>query len=474
MKRPKKSLPKKKMIVMVPYPPQGHVTPMLQLATAFVHREFHPVVVTPEFIHRKIGRPQDQSNGISFLSIPDGLEEDAPRDFFAVERAMENHMAIHLERLVCELMREEEGDEDGGGGGGGNVVCVVVDLLSSYGIEVAERCGVPVAGFWPVTLAAYRLIVAIPYMIRTSLISDTGNPQFKGSISIIPGQPKLRPGDLPWLIGTSAARVSRFKFWIRTLDRSRTLRWLLVNSSPKEEEEQECHDHEPKFRLTNACNRDEHSPFIFPVGPLSGYVLTLKNATFWEEDMTCLDWLDKQIACSVVYISFGSWVSPIGEEKINILALALEACKRPFIWVLGLSWREGLPKRYIERVSKIGKVVSWAPQVEVLRHEAVGCYFTHCGWNSTNEAIQCMKPLVCYPVAGDQFVNCAYIVEMWRIGVKIGGLGMEDVEEGFKKVIEDGKMKENLLRLKERIMGKEANLSSTACLTTFIHDLEKS
>lgn len=174
MKCLKKSSPKKKMIIMVPYPAQGHVTPMLQLATAFAHRGFQPVVVTPEFIHRKISHPQDQTNGISFLSIPDGLEEDAPRDFFAIEKAMENNMAAHLERLVRKLREEEEDEGGGGGGGGGNVACVVVDLLSSYAIEVGERCGVPVAGFWPVMLAAYHLIAAIPQMIRTGLVSETG------------------------------------------------------------------------------------------------------------------------------------------------------------------------------------------------------------------------------------------------------------------------------------------------------------
>ncbi|KAE9454775.1 hypothetical protein C3L33_13268, partial [Rhododendron williamsianum] len=458
MKYHQKSLPKKKMIIMVPYPAQGHVTPMCQLATALVHRGFRPVVVTPEFIHRKIN-PRDENTDVSFLSIPDGLDEDGPRDFFAIEKAMENDMATHLERLVRKLHEDEDKKE-----GGGNVVCVVVDLLCSYAIEVAERCGVPVAGFWAVMLAAYRLIAAIPYMLRTGLVSETGKcccshsncvkefalfifnlkgtPQFKGPICIVPGQPKLGPDDLPWLIGTSAARISRFKFWIRTLDRSSSLRWLLVNSSPKEEEEEgEYHDRERKIRLINAYDQ-EHSPFIFPVGPLSKHALTCKNATFWEEDMTCLDWLEKQRASSVVYVSFGSWVSPIGEGKIKSLALALEASKRPFIWVLGLSWREGLPQGYLERVSKQGKVVSWAPQMEVLRHEAVGCYLTHCGWNSTNEAIQCMKPLVCYPVAGDQFVNCAYIADVWRIGVKIGGLGEKDVEEGFGEVLEDGKMRE--------------------------------
>ncbi|XP_057461012.1 UDP-glycosyltransferase 82A1 [Actinidia eriantha] len=470
--------PKSPKIIMVPYPAQGHVTPMLQLASAFLRLGFSPIVVVPEFIHRKIVPKisdnkslcgeSDYDRTISCLSIPDGLDDDSPRDFFAIEMAMEKYMPDHLERIVCRLMQEEGGDC---GGGGGGLVCMVVDLLASWAIKVGNGCGVPVAGFWPVMLAAYRLIAAIPTMLRTGIISHTGSPQFKSPIHVVPGQPMLNPEDLPWLIGTSAARVSRFKFWTRTLDRTTTLRWLLVNSSHRDE----CLDYEQqKQQHFPHVSDHQHSPSIFQVGPLSKHVPFNKKATIWEEDMTCLDWLDQQHASSVVYVSFGSWVSPIGEGKVQSLALALEASGLKFIWVLGPSWRDGLPDGYMDRVSKQGRLVSWAPQMDVLRHEAVGCYLTHCGWNSTMEAIQCKKPLVCYPVAGDQFVNCAYIVKVWQIGVRIRGFGQKDVQEGLSRVMEDTMIKHSLVRLNERIMGKEASSCANAHLTAFLNDLHTS
>lgn len=121
-----------------------------------------------------------------------------------------------------------------------------------------------------------------------------------------------------------------------------------------------------------------------------------------------------------------------------------------------------------------GKVVSWAPQLQVLKHKAVGLYLTHCGWNSTMEAIQCQKPLLCYPVAGDQFVNCKYIVKVWKFGVKISGFGEKDVEEGLKKVTDDGEMKERLMRLHLRTMGEEASSRVVANLKAFLLDSTKS
>lgn len=290
-----------------------------------------------------------------------------------------------------------------------------------------------------------------------------GIPQHLGRICFLPNQPMLSTEDLPWLIGTLPARKARFKFWTRTLDRSRTLRWLLVNSLP---------DEYIDGKHTQSVKSSQDHPRVFSIGPLSNHVMS-KNPSFWEEDKSCLDWLDKQRSSSVIYISFGSWVSPIGEGKVKNLALALEASGRPFLWVLGSTWREGLPIGYLERVAiKFqGKVVSWAPQMEVLRHKAVGCYLTHCGWNSTMEAIQCQKRLLCYPVAGDQFINNKYIVEVWKIGLQLNGFGRKDVEEGLRRVMEDTEMQNRLKRLHERTMGDEAKSRVMSNLTAFIHDL---
>ncbi|XVF20936.1 hypothetical protein REPUB_Repub12eG0046800 [Reevesia pubescens] len=440
---------KKPKIILVPYPAQGHVTPMLKLGSAFLSHGFQPIIVTPEFIYHRITANMDPNDEVRFMSIPDGLDEKGPHDFFAIEKAMENIMPIHLEGLIHKVDEEEEN---------GRVVCMVIDLLASWAIQVANRRGIPAAGFWPAMEATYRLITAIPDMVYSNLITETGCPQYHGTVFSGPSQPLLSTEDLPWLIGTQASRKARFKFWIRTLERSRTLPWLLVNSFHQE------------FIDDHHHSSPAENPMVLPVAPLGRPSLIEKNPSFWEEDISCLDWLDKQKPNTVLYISFGSWVSPIGDSKIKSLALTLESFRRPFIWVLAYSWRQGLPNGYLERVSKQGKVVSWALQLQVLQHKAVGLYLTHCGWNSTMEAIQCQKRLLCYPVGGDQFVNCKYIVNVWKIGVKINGFGQKDVEEGIRKVTEDGEIKERLMRLYQRTMGEEANSRVMANLKAFLLD----
>ncbi|XP_068653546.1 UDP-glycosyltransferase 82A1-like [Aristolochia californica] len=433
-------------IILVPYPAQGHLTPLFQLASSFHDYGLQPLVVLPDFIYdHVVSKTGAASLGLVFVSLPSGLGPDDSKDFFTIGYAMEHRMPSHFEDVLL-----THGDE-------GQVVCVVVDLLTSWAIDVARRCGIPAAGFWPAMSATYHLIRAIPDLIRIGLVSENGTPLHKGRVRFLPGQPMLSPQDLPWLVGNPASRKSRFAFWLQTLHRSRSVKWLLVNSFPEG----------PAVAEDDDASTLHHHPLIFRVGPLTRQSKT--SLTLWEEDRSCLEWLNERTCSSVIYVSFGSWVKPIGDEKIKQLALGLEATRRPFLWALAPVWRAGLPTGYLDRVKDRGMIIDWAPQKEVLAHEAVGCFLTHCGWNSTLEAIQAEKRLLCYPVSGDQFVNCRYIVKVWGIGEEVSGGTQHDVEEGVRRLMEGGgDMQRGVKELKERVMGEEASSRATSRLMAFL------
>lgn len=173
-------LQRRPLIVLVPFPAQGHVTPMLHLAVGLRRHGFQPVLVLPSSIHRRLsptghGRlpdVEDSGREVILAPIPDGLDDEGTQgDFFALERAMEEVMAAHFEGLLRSL---ECGSAGGGDGRAGRVACVVVDLLASWAMGVAARCMVPVAGFWPAMLATYRLISAAPDLVGRGLISASG------------------------------------------------------------------------------------------------------------------------------------------------------------------------------------------------------------------------------------------------------------------------------------------------------------
>ncbi|PIN21477.1 UDP-glucuronosyl and UDP-glucosyl transferase [Handroanthus impetiginosus] len=144
------------------------------------------------------------------------------------------------------------------------------------------------------------------------------------------------------------------------------------------------------------------------------------------DDKGCLEWLDLKTPKSVLYACLGSQCRLIPEQLIE-LGLALEESKHPFIWVIKTGERlEELEKwlseeRFEERIKGRGLLIKgWAPQVLILSHEAIGGFLTHCGWNSTIEGVCSGVPMLTWPMFAEQFLNERLIVEVLKIGVKVG------------------------------------------------------
>jgi hypothetical protein len=158
---------KKPIIIFVPYPAQGHINPMQNLASVFVSQGFEAFIVLPQHVHKKINTNNDHDNHnnkiIKWVGLEDGIEDNTTTpDFFAIESSMENLMPNNLEEFLQNSQRLDE------------VCLMVVDLLASWAIQVANKFGISTAGFWPAMLSSYLLIAAIPQMLRSGLISDTG------------------------------------------------------------------------------------------------------------------------------------------------------------------------------------------------------------------------------------------------------------------------------------------------------------
>jgi pathogen-inducible salicylic acid glucosyltransferase len=107
-------------------------------------------------------------------------------------------------------------------------------------------------------------------------------------------------------------------------------------------------------------------------------------------------------------------------------------------------------------------VVRWCPQLEVLTHEAVGCFVTHCGWNSTLEALSSGVPMVAVPHWSDQSTNAKYIMDIWKMGLKPpvdekGLVKQEAIEYCIGEIME-GERGEEIKKnaLKWRKLAKEA------------------
>ena len=82
---------------------------------------------------------------------------------------------------------------------------------------------------------------------------------------------------------------------------------------------------------------------------------------------------------SVVYISFGSMAS-IYTKQFEEIACGLKASNMPFVWV-AKEFEDELLLEFIDSIGERALFVTWCNQLEVLAHQSVGYFITHCRWN---------------------------------------------------------------------------------------------
>jgi len=182
-----------------------------------------------------------------------------------------------------------------------------------------------------------------------------------------------------------------------------------------------------------------------------------------EEEV--IQWLDFKPHSSVLYVSFGSEVGPTMEEYTE-LAQAMESCEQPFIWVvqtgsgrpspprlggepdLGIPKAEGyFPHGLDKRVGNRGLIIrGWAPQLLILSHTSTGGFLSHCGWNSTIEAIGRGIPLLAWPIRGDQYHNAKLVVSRLRVGYMVSNdpsekVAKDEIVMGIERLMGDEEMK---------------------------------
>lgn len=119
-----------------------------------------------------------------------------------------------------------------------------------------------------------------------------------------------------------------------------------------------------------------HCPNIYTIGPLHEHLkskLPLEMTAYsssnslWQEDRSCMKWLDSNDFRSVLYVSFGS-IATITREELIEFWYGLVDSEKPFLWVIRPDLAPQIPTELTEKTKERGYMVGWAPQEDVLAH----------------------------------------------------------------------------------------------------------
>nr|UHB15541.1 UDP-glycosyltransferase [Paris polyphylla] len=216
-------------------------------------------------------------------------------------------------------------------------------------------------------------------------------------------------------------------------------RYLLTIRGCKAVAIRSCNEFTPKWL---PLLRDIYKKPVIQVGMLSS--MLVENGDYDNNELNVIKWLDRRSPSSVVYVAFGSQAE-LSIELLHELALGLELSNLPFLWAFRKPTtnenEEILPIGFQERTKDRGLVVmGWVPQLRVLAHESVGGFMTHCGFSSIIESLHFGRPLILFPLFGDQGLNARTMVEE-KIGFEVkrdeedGSLTKEAVAEALRLVI---------------------------------------
>ncbi|WJX84693.1 UDP-glycosyltransferase [Trifolium repens] len=403
--------------VLFPMMAQGHMIPMIDIAKILAqHNNVVTIVTTPQNALRytsTIARYIESGLHIQLIQLqfpskefglPEGCENldmlpslgIAP-DFFNASRFLKQE-ALKL----CEELSPPPN-------------CIISDMCLPYTIHVARKFNIPRISF----VGTCNLYVSALHNIHANnmmqIMANKENEYFD-----LPGiSEKIQITLAQTGLGLKGEAWNQFNIDMGEAEMGTY--GVIVNS---------FEELEPSFaKEYKKVNNDK----VWCIGPVS-----LSNTDYLDKgqrgnnnkvssgEWKHMKWLDSQKQGSVIYASLGSLCNITPTQMIE-LGLALEATKRPFIWVIRDGNQLEALEKWVEesgfegRINGRGLVIKgWAPQLVILSHPSIGGFLTHCGWNSTIEAICAGVPMITWPLFADQFLNESLVVQILKVGVKIG------------------------------------------------------
>ncbi|KFK37205.1 hypothetical protein AALP_AA4G227800 [Arabis alpina] len=406
-------------VLAIPFPSQGHITPIRQFCKRLHFKGFKTTHTLTTFIFNTVHI--DPSSLVNIATISDGYDHGGFSSAGSIPEYLENFKTFGS-KTVSDIIRKHQTSDD-------PITCIVYDSFMPWALDVARDFGLAAASF-------FTQNCAVNYVNYLSCMNN-------GSLKLpIKDLPFLELQDLPTFVTPTVSHLAYFEMVLQQFTNFEKADCVVMNTF------QELDPHE-KDLMSKVC----HVLTIGPTVPSMYLDQQIKldtdcdlNLFDSKEADLCTTWLSTRPQGSVVYVAFGS-MAQLSSVQMEELASALSSFS--FLWVVRASEEAKLPSGYLETVDKEKSLVlKWSPQLQVLSNKAVGCFMTHCGWNSTMEALTLGVPMVAMPQWTDQPMNAKYIQDVWKVGVRVktekesGIAKREEIEFSIKEVMEGEESKE--------------------------------
>ncbi|WOH08515.1 hypothetical protein DCAR_0727956 [Daucus carota subsp. sativus] len=415
-------------VLFMPIPLQSPVNCMLKLAELLCMADIHVTFLNIDHFHSRLLQYTDVESrfskypGFCFQTISDGLPKDHPRcadKFYEMMDAMENV----VQPLLMKKLRSGSLSSKSSGNKALPITCIISEAIIGCALDISQQINVSLLYFDTISPCAVWTYLCLPKLIEAGEVPFKDN-DMDASIGCVPGMESfLRRRDLPHFCRVHDISDQSIQLALKEARQLPKAQGIILNTF----------EHLDKAILSligNLC------PNLYAIGPLHSLYNTKVAAcikppepnstnSLWKEDRSCLTWLNAQAPKSVLYVSIGSQVPMTINQKMELWHGLVNSESR-FLWIIrpgSIIGETSEDVEVLERHTKErGCIVSWAPQEEVLAHEAIGGFFTHSGWNSTLESIVAGVPMICWPCYVDQQVVSRYTSMVWKIG-----LDMKDV-----------------------------------------------
>ncbi|PWA69161.1 UDP-glucuronosyl/UDP-glucosyltransferase [Artemisia annua] len=385
-------------VLLIPYPSQGHMNPIIEFGKRLISKGVKVTLIPTIYISNTIISHNTNTASFEIEPISDGFDEHGYAGASSSEAYIEKFDEVgskSLGGLINKLQSE-----------GNTIDAIVYDSFIPWALDVAMEFGINGGSFFTQACAVNNIYYHVyKGLIPVPLVSSV----------LVPGLPQFECWEAPSFVhnygpyyypGLTNVVLNQFA----NIDKAR---WVFTNTFYKLEEE-----------VIEWMKKMWPMKVIGPTLPSmyldkrleddKDYGINLFNATHSEY----MNWLSDKAKGSVVYVSFGS-IAQLGPEQMQEVAWGLNESNVNFLWVVRAGETEKLPKEFLELKTGKGLIVSWCKQLDVLAHESVGCFVTHCGFNSTLEAISLGVPVVGMPQWTDQSTNGKCLEDIWGVGVRV-------------------------------------------------------